>query len=194
MKARISITALLVIVMASIAPATPAETGFPAKTIRIIAPVPPGSPPDVVARVIADQLSRDFGQPVIVENHPGANQTIGLGLVAAAPPDGHTLGMVSLPTAVVPNIVARMPFDTMRDLAPVREIAWTSNVLVVGSSSDIGSVRDLVAKAKAQPGRITLRRAGMAPRACHGRTVLRYRRYRYVARPFRGAMEGVAAV
>jgi tripartite-type tricarboxylate transporter receptor subunit TctC len=193
MKARISITALLVIVMASIAPATPAETGFPAKTIRIIAPVPPGSPPDVVARVIADQLSRDFGQPVIVENHPGANQTIGLALVAAAPP-GHTLGMVSLPTAVVPNIVARMPFDTMRDLAPVREIAWTSNVLVVGSSSDIGSVRDLVAKAKAQPGRITLRRAGMAPRACHGRTVLRYRRYRYVARPFRGAMEGVAAV
>jgi tripartite-type tricarboxylate transporter receptor subunit TctC len=160
MKARISITALLVIVMASIAPATPAETGFPAKTIRIIAPVPPGSPPDVVARVIADQLSRDFGQPVIVENHPGANQTIGLGLVAAAPPDGHTLGMVSLPTAVVPNIVARMPFDTMRDLAPVREIAWTSNVLVVGSSSDIGSVRDLVAKAKAQPGRITFASGG----------------------------------
>ena len=196
MKAlRITLTTLLIMVLASIAPAALTQVTFPAKTIRIIAPVPPGSPPDVVARVIADQLSRDFGQPVIVENRPGANQTIGLGFVAAAAPDGYTLGMVSLPTAVVPSIVARMPFDTMRDLAPVREIAWTSNVLVVNNSSDIGSVRDLIAKAKAQPGRVTFASGGNGTPA-HVIAEL----FRDTAGidllhvPFRGAVEGVAAL
>ena len=188
-------TAVLMTVLASIAPAALAQATFPAKTIRIIAPVSPGSPPDVVARVIADQLSRDFGQPVIVENHPGANQTIGLGLVATAAPDGYTLGMVSLPTAVVPNIMLRMPFDTMRDFAPVREIAWTSNVLVVSNTSDIGSVRDLIAKAKANPGRITFASGGNGTpahviaelfRETAGLDLLHV--------PFRGAVEGVAAV
>ena len=193
---RINVTALLIIIMlVSIMPPALAQVAFPGRTIRIIAPVPPGSPPDIVARVIAEQLSRDFGQPVIVENHPGANQTIGLRLVAAAAPDGHTLGMVSLPTAVVPNIVAKMPFDTMRDLAAVREIAWTSNVLVVGSSSNIASVQDLIAKAKAQPGRITFASGGNGTPA-HVIAEL----FRDTAGidllhvPFRGAVEGVTAL
>lgn len=192
---RVTITALLAIALASIASAALAQVGFPARTIRIIAPVPPGSPPDIVARIIAEQLSRDFGQPVIVENHPGGNQTIGLGLVVAAAPDGLTLGMVSLPTAVVPNIMRSMPFDTMRDLAPVREIAWTSNVLVVGSSSDIGSVRDLIAKAKARPGRISFASGGNGtPAHVIGELFRHAAGLDLLHVPFRGAVEGVSAV
>jgi len=107
-----------------------AQADFPVKTIRVIAPVPPGSPPDLVARVFADSLTQSLGQPVIVDNRPGANQTIGLGAVAASGADGYTLGVVSLPTAVVPSLMAKMPYDTLRDFAPVRELAWSANVLI----------------------------------------------------------------
>jgi tripartite-type tricarboxylate transporter receptor subunit TctC len=157
--------------------------------------VPPGSPPDLVARIIADQLTRQMGRPVIVENHPGANQTIGLAIVAAAARDGNTLGMVSLPTVVVPNIVANMPFDTLRDFAPVRELVWTSNVLVVASNGNIQSVPDLVAKAKRSPGKLTFASGGNGtPAHIVAELFQQDAGVVLVHVPFRGAAEGVAAV
>jgi tripartite-type tricarboxylate transporter receptor subunit TctC len=174
--------------------ASAAET-FPAKAIRVIAPVPPGSPPDMVARILGEQLARDFGQPVIVDNRPGANQTIGMNLVATAQPDGYTLGMVSLPTAVVPNIVAKMPYDTARDFAPVREVAWTSNVLVVRGDSEISSVHDLIASAKAKPGKMTFASGGNGtPAHVMGELFRAQTGVDLLHVPFRGAVEGMSAV
>jgi len=136
-----------------------------------------------------------MGRPVIVENHPGANQTIGLRIVASAAHDGNTLGMVSLPTAVVPNIVADMPFDTLRDFAPVRELVWTSNVLVVSSGGNIESVADLVAKAKRNPGKLTFASGGNGtPAHVVAELFQQDAGIALVHVPFRGAAEGVAAV
>jgi tripartite-type tricarboxylate transporter receptor subunit TctC len=172
-----------------------AQTDFPTKPIRLIAPVPPGSPPDVVARIVAEPLGRMLGQPVVVDNRPGGNQTIGLGAVASALPDGYTLGAVSLPSAVVPNLMAKMPYDTLRDLAPVREVAWTSNVLVVRPDADIASVTDLLAAAKRRPGKLTYASGGNGTPA-HVMTELLRRETRIdiVHVPFKGAPEGVNAV
>ena len=172
-----------------------AADDYPAKAIRLIAPVPPGSPPDVIARIVGEQLSREFGHPVVVENRPGGNQTIGLGLVATAPADGYTLGMVSLPTAVVPNIVANMPYDTLRDLAPVRELAWTSNVLVVRGDSPITSLHELIAAAKANPGKMSFASGGNGtPAHVMGELFKARTNVDLLHVPFKGAVEGITAV
>ena len=171
------------------------QADFPVKAIRVIAPVPPGSPPDLVARIFADSLAQSFGQPVVVDNRPGANQTIGLGAVAAASPDGYTLGVVSLPTAVVPSLMAKMPYDTLRDFAPVRELAWSANVLIVRNESSIRSVGDLIAAAKAQPGKLTYASGGNGTPAHVTAELLREQNnLNLVHVPFKGALEGINAV
>src|SRR5229473_3232032 len=108
---------------------------YPSRPIRLIAPSAPGSPPDVVARILADRLTERLAQPVIVENRPGAIGTVGLAAVAKATPDGYTLGMIALPFVVAPSLISRLPYDTMRDLAPIGQTVWSSNMLVVRSES-----------------------------------------------------------
>jgi tripartite-type tricarboxylate transporter receptor subunit TctC len=171
------------------------QGGFPSKAVKLVAPVPPGSPPDVVARLVAEPLGRAFGQAVIVENRPGANQTIGLGAVAASSPDGHTLAMVSLPTAVVPSIMAKMPYDTLRDFAPVREVAWTSNVLIVRGDTDIKSVQELIAAARTRSGGMSFASGGNGtPAHVMGELFRAQAGLEAVHVPFKGAAEGVSAV
>jgi tripartite-type tricarboxylate transporter receptor subunit TctC len=192
---RLSAVLLLPVAALALASEARAQTEFPVKAIRLIAPVPPGSPPDIVARIFADALSQAFAQPVLVDNRPGANQTIGLGAVAASSPDGYTLGVVSLPTAVVPNLVAKMPYDTLRDFSPVREVAWTSNVLVVKAGSEVRSVQDLVAAARARPGKITFASGGNGtPAHVTGELFREQAGLDMLHVPFKGAVEGVNAV
>src|SRR5258708_27290264 len=94
-------------------------SGYPSKPIRLIVPSLPGSPPDVVARILSDRLAAAFGQPVVVENRAGAIGTIGLHLVAKAPPDGYTFGVIATPFAIAASLLTRVPYDTATDLAPV---------------------------------------------------------------------------
>jgi tripartite-type tricarboxylate transporter receptor subunit TctC len=190
------LAALLLPIAAALYPADAfPQAAYPARAIRLVAPVPPGSPPDVVARLVAQPLARDFGEPVVVENRAGGNQTIGLGAVAGAKPDGYTLGMVSLPSAVVPNLMAHMPYDTLRDFTPVREVAWTSNVLVVRAQGPIGSVADLVHAARAHPGRITFASGGNGtPAHVLGELFREQTGIDVLHVPFRGAVEGVSSV
>jgi len=177
------------------APAALPQPDFPVKPIRLVAPVPPGSPPDVVARLVAEPLGRALGHPVIVDNRPGASQTLGLGAVASAAADGYTLAMVSLPSVVVPNLMAKMPYDTGRDFAPVREIAWTSNVLVVRADAGIASLGELLAAARSRPGKLTFASGGNGTPAHVMAELLRNEtRIDAVHVPFKGAPEGVNAV
>lgn len=125
---------------------------YPAKPIRLFVSTGPGAPPDVMARLLAEKLVASLGQPVIVENRPGASGSIGMNAVAKAAPDGHTLGIFSMGYTTAPSLVAQMPYDTERDLAPVTMLARDSNLLVVPSSSPAKSVAELVAAAKARPG------------------------------------------
>ncbi len=137
-----------------------ASNAYPTKPIRLIVPVSPGSPPDSLARIITEPLAAALGQPVVVENRPGGAGTIGMSAVAKAAPDGHTVGMIGLPQIVAPSLVPEMPYDTARDLAPVTQLTWTANVLVVRPSSPLKTVAEFVAMAKAKPGQLTYASAG----------------------------------
>jgi len=134
---------------AALAPRAFAQT-WPAKPIRIIVPFPPGQSTDILARVMADQLTKALGQQVVVENRPGAGGSIGADVVAKAAPDGYTLLMVTISThGIAPAIYPKLPYDTQKDFAPIANIGLTPQVLMASLKSGITSVPDLVAKAKA---------------------------------------------
>src|SRR5882672_11376102 len=124
---------------------------YPAKPIRIIVPFTPGSATDTMARPVADKLAAALGQPLVVENRPGAGGTIGIGALAKSAPDGYTLAVVSTGHVVNPVLYASLPYDTLKDFAGVTPLAGQPSVLVVSPSLGVRSVQDLVAMAKAKP-------------------------------------------
>jgi tripartite-type tricarboxylate transporter receptor subunit TctC len=135
----------------------------PARPVRIVVPFAPGGQPDVVARALADPLSRALGQPVVVENRPGAGGNIAAEAVARAAPDGHTLLMgTNGPLAVSPALERNLPYDVARDFAPVTLVGTSPNLIVVQSSSGIASLAQLVARAKAAPGTLNFSSVGKA--------------------------------
>jgi tripartite-type tricarboxylate transporter receptor subunit TctC len=134
---------------------------YPTKTIRIIVPFAPGGNVDITARLVAPGLAEVLGQPVVVENKPGAGGTIGADLVAKSPPDGYTLLMGSNSTfSVAPSLYPKNPYNPLRDFSPVIMIASAPFVLVVNADSPITSTRALVARAKVAPGKLTMSSAG----------------------------------
>ncbi len=150
--------------LAAIALATASLAGaqsFPTKPIRLICPFPPAGSVDIASRAIAHELSRTLGQPVTVENRPGAGGNIGGAEAARSAPDGYTLFMTTSGiTAINPALYAKMPFDPIKDLAPVAALVSLSNVLVVHPSVKANSVADVIAMAKAEPGKMTYASSG----------------------------------
>src|SRR5690349_20261842 len=126
---------------------------FPTRSIRIVVPFPAGGPSDVLARLIGQKMSADWGQPVVIENRPGANTVIGAQVVAKAAPDGYTMLMAIDSTLTMNQYLYRNPpYDPLNDFAPITLVAKTMQLLIVNSASDVKTVQDLIAKAKAQPG------------------------------------------
>lgn len=133
-----------------------AAQGFPNKPIRVIVPFPPGNAGDVTARALADKLGQRLGQPIIVENKAGGQGAIGVDAVAKAAPDGYTLLVTSLsPIVITPSVYKTLPYDPMRDLAPVALIGWTGLILVASPQFPANSVNELITFAKANPGKTT---------------------------------------
>jgi tripartite-type tricarboxylate transporter receptor subunit TctC len=135
-----------------------AQTGsrdtWPSRTVRMIVPFPAGSSPDLVARVLTEPLAQRLGQPVIVENRPGAGGNLGTGLIARAAPDGYTIGLsIPGPLAVNKVLYKKMEYDPIRDLAPISLVAASPNVLVVDPKLNVNSVKELVQLVKANPGK-----------------------------------------
>jgi tripartite-type tricarboxylate transporter receptor subunit TctC len=134
---------------------------FPSKPIRLICPFPPGGAVDIASRAIAAELSKNLGQPVTVDNKPGAGGNIGGAETVRSAPDGYTLFMTTSGIAAInPFLYAKMPFDPLKDLAPVSALVSLNNVLVVHPSVKANSVQELVAMAKAQPGAVTYASSG----------------------------------
>jgi tripartite-type tricarboxylate transporter receptor subunit TctC len=132
-----------------------AAEAWPAKSIHIIVPFPPGSSPDLVARMLTDKLAQALGQPVVVENKPGAGGNIGTGLVAKAEPDGYTLGLsIPGPLAVNTVLYKKMEYDPFTELAPITLVALSPNVLIVNPSLGVNSVKEFIDYAKARPGKL----------------------------------------
>jgi tripartite-type tricarboxylate transporter receptor subunit TctC len=144
---------MLALAFAAAAQERPA--GYPNRAIKIVVPFPAGGPSDVLARMIGQKLTEDWGQPVIVENRPGANTVLAAQQVAKAAPDGYTLLMAIDSTLTMNQYLYRTPpYDPLNDFAPVTLTAKTMQLLIVNAASDVKSVKDLIAKAKAQPGKL----------------------------------------
>jgi tripartite-type tricarboxylate transporter receptor subunit TctC len=132
-----------------------ALASYPERIIKIVVPFAPGGGTDVVARTLAQEMARDLGVSVIVENKPGAGTIIGTQAVAVSEPDGYTLLMGTFANAVNPSLNAKLPYDPHKDFAPVALVARSFNIVVVNPKSAIKSIADLIAAAKADPGKLS---------------------------------------
>ena len=129
------------------------QSEYPAKPIRLIVQFTPGTSTDIIGRLVAQKFTEAWGQPVIVDNRPGAGAVIGTEAAAKSPPDGYTLVMaVSSAFGINPGLVPNLPYDVMRDFALISNVVMTPQTLVVPGNSTVKSVKELVAQAKAKPG------------------------------------------
>lgn len=144
-----------------LAPSLAAAQGWPTKPVHILVSSGAGGTADILARMIGERLAPMLGQPVIVENRPGAGGHLGAGLVARAQPDGYTLLMSGSPThSVGPHLFKRLSYEPMRDVPPVAMVAIAPNLLVTKASLPVKSLADLVALAREKPGQLTYSSAG----------------------------------
>jgi tripartite-type tricarboxylate transporter receptor subunit TctC len=127
---------------------------YPTKPVRVIVPFPPGGPNDLVVRPVARKLQEMLGQPFVVDNRAGANGIIGTELVAKSPPDGHALLVISSSYTINPSTHAKLPFDPLKDLAPVTSLATSHIVFVVNPTVPARTVKEFVALAKSRPGKL----------------------------------------
>jgi tripartite-type tricarboxylate transporter receptor subunit TctC len=152
--------AALACLLVAAAAAPVSAQSYPVKPIRIVVPFAPGGPNDILARLLGQRLSAAWGQQAIVDNRPGGGTVIGTDLVAKSPPDGYTLLMVSTSHAANPTLMAKLPFDTLRDFAPVIQAVSNPNLLVVHPSVPARNVKELIAVARARPGEIAYASGG----------------------------------
>ena len=142
-----------------------AQAAWPSKPVRIIVPFPPGGTTDILARSLAPELARAFGQPFIIENKPGAGGNVGADLVAKSPGDGYTLLMGTVGThGINASLYSKMPYDPIKDFAPITLVAGVPNVLVMNPAKaqalKIASVPDLIRHARAHPGQLNMASSG----------------------------------
>jgi tripartite-type tricarboxylate transporter receptor subunit TctC len=133
---------------------------FPAKPVKIVVPFPPGGAVDTVARVVGQKMSEQMGQPVVVDNRPGASANLGADVVAKSPPDGYTILLGANGLATNASLFANLAFDALKDFAPIGRVGYAPVALVVPADSPLKSMQDLVAAAKARPGSLTYASAG----------------------------------
>ena len=151
----------LLLSIAVILPLSATGQSFPAKPVRIVCPFPPGGGVDITARAIAHELAPLLGQPVVVENKPGAGGNVAAGEVARAAPDGHTLLLtLNALHAISPHLYAKLPFDAMKDFSFITPLVAFNNVLVVSPGSAAKSVQELIVAAKRAPGKLTFASSG----------------------------------
>jgi tripartite-type tricarboxylate transporter receptor subunit TctC len=169
--------------------------GWPSKPLKIIVPFTPGSGTDIIARTVSERLSPQLGQPIVIENRPGAGGTIGGAIVAKSEPDGYTLFVHSSSYTVTPSTYKDLPYDTLRDLTGVMPLGLLPNVLVMAPSKGIRSVKELVAAAKAKPGALNSASVGVG-----SATPLNAERFRLGAGidtvniPFKGSPEALTEI
>jgi tripartite-type tricarboxylate transporter receptor subunit TctC len=152
--------------LAMTAAKAPAQGTYPTRQITIVVGFSAGGTTDIVARLIAEELRKAWGQPVVIENKPGAGGNIGADIVAKAKPDGYTLLMASVgPLAINASLYAKMPYDNLKDFSPISLVVHVPNMLVVNPATiPSKSFGEFVALLKSKPGQYFLRRPEPAPR------------------------------
>lgn len=127
---------------------------YPSRPIKIIVPYPPGGTTDILSRIIGDKLSQSLKQPVIVDNRPGGNSIIATSAVAKAAPDGYTIGMFLTTLAVNPFVTANLPYDTLKDIAPISLVAIVPGLMVTNTQTPVKNLQETIKLAKAEPGKL----------------------------------------
>ena len=167
---------------------------WPARTITTVVPLGAGSASDVIARLVMDQVSKQIGQPIVVENRPGAGGTIGASLVAKSAPDGYTILCYGA-LASAHALYAKLPYDTLKDFIPVIPLGQQPLVVITAPSKGYGTLRDLIDAGKAKPGALNYSTAGVGSASHFGAERLRAAAgFEAQHIPFRGAAEAVADV
>lgn len=174
------------------APAAAQNSAYPTKPIRLIVPFTPGSATDLLARMFGPKFAEAWGQQVVVDNRAGAGSTIGTGIVAGATPDGHTLLLNSSAFAGSASIYPKLPYDPIKDFAPISLIAANPLLLSVGPSLGVRSVKELVAMAKSQPGKLTFASSGVGSGTHYGGELFaQTANIKVVHVPYRGTPETI---
>ena len=131
------------------------ETNFPTRDVRFLVPFPAGGPTDVIARIVAQELEKKWGKPIVLENKPGAGTMLATSLAAKAPADGHTFVIVISAYTINPAIRSNMPYDTLKDLTGITQLAQANMALVAPVSAPFNTVPELIEYAKARPGELS---------------------------------------
>src|SRR5258707_1981813 len=178
--------ALLVLLVAQTASA---QSSYPNRPVKILVGFTPGTAPDLAARILADRFSEVWGTPFVVENVPGAGSNVATDRVAKAAADGTTLLMGGNPSLVInPSLYDKLPFDPIRDFAPISQVFIAANVLAVPIESPVKSVAELVAFARAQPGKLSYSHAGVGTSQHLGAELFKYMAQLDIAAvPYRGS-------
>ncbi|MEO5766142.1 MAG: tripartite tricarboxylate transporter substrate binding protein [Casimicrobiaceae bacterium] len=189
---------LLFLVALAALPSAPAHAqgNYPDRPIRLIVPFPPGGPADALARIAGGEITRALGQPVVVENKPGAGGNIGMEQGARAAPDGYTLILAPAGNlTVAPHLYSKLPYDPAKDFAPITVIAATPNILIVNPAVPARSLQELIALAKAKPGTLNYASPGNGSGAhLAGELLKRSAGIDIVHVPFNGVGPAMAAV
>lgn len=191
---RFALALLAAMVLAPVAPPARAED-YPSKPIRIVVGFPPGGITDVLARILSAEMQKDWGQPIIVENRPGASGIIGAENVARAQPDGYALLVVAGNHTINPAIRAQMPFDAVKSFTAITLLASAPNMLVVRADSPVKDVNGYVAAAKAKPGEVTYATSGIATTVhIAGEQLARLTGAKFSHIPYKGSAASVEAL
>ena len=187
-------TTLLAILLACAAAAS--AQVYPTKAVRVVVPYPAGGYYDLLARVIGGKLAETWSQPFVVENRIGANGMIGTDFVAKSAPDGYTIMMGGIgPLGINPSMYAKLPYNPVRDFAPIIHVASAPNVLVVHPSVDARSVKELISLARAKPGQLTFSSAGSgSSQHLSGEMLKTMEGISITHVPYKGSAPGVTAV
>jgi tripartite-type tricarboxylate transporter receptor subunit TctC len=186
---RLTFVAALLLAAVSIRPALAI---YPERIVRIVVPFAPGGGTDVVARTLAHDMEGDLGKSVMIENKPGAGTIVGTQAVATSRPDGYTLLMGTFANAVNPSLNAKLPYDPHKDFTSVALIARSFNIVVVNPKSPVRTIADLIAAAKANPGKLTFGTFGAGTSAhLAGELFKNMARVNLTAVPYKGAAPGI---
>jgi tripartite-type tricarboxylate transporter receptor subunit TctC len=182
-------------VCALLIPAAALSQTYPNRSIRLIVPLPPGGSADFHARLVADRMTQAFGQPVLVENRPGAGGAIGVALLAKAAPDGYTIGVGPAGAMSMNVSLTKANYDPVKDFAPLSGMTTSAFLIVVSPSSPLRTLKDLIAYAKANPGKLNYASVGIGS-AQHlaGELFNNMAETRIVHVPYKGAAETATAV
>ena len=150
----------LIVAMLAAAGAALADSPFPSKPVHVLVPYPAGGAVDILARTLGDVLSKQWGQPVVIEDRPGAGGVVASQAIATSPPDGYTLIVVASGHATNPYLYSKLPYDTFKDFTAISLLASAPNILLVRADSPFKTLADLLAQARLKPGSLSYGMAG----------------------------------